>query len=99
MFNLAVSTSKQPNRRTDNRLDICLKVEATFEDGSQGTFCTKNMSTTGLFLEKGENDLPEVGSIIHIKVAAELGMTDAPLVKARVTRKTDEGIGIMFLTA
>lgn len=70
----------------------------TYADGRSATFCTRNMSTTGLFLEKGEHELPEMGSIIQIKVAAELGMQDAPLVKAEVTRKTEEGIGIMFLT-
>lgn len=76
---------------------ICLKVEVTYDDGRSATFCTKNMSNTGLFLEKGDNELPEVGTIIHVKVSAELGMQDAPLVKAEVTRKIDEGIGIMFL--
>lgn len=56
------------------------------------------MSTTGLFLEKGDNELPTVGSIIHIKVSSELGMQDAPLVKAEVIRKTTDGIGIRFLS-
>lgn len=92
-----MKTSKQPNRRTDNRLDICLKVEVTYGDGRQATFCTKNMSTTGLFLEKNDNELPEVGSIIQLRVSADLGIEDAPLVKAEVTRKTEEGIGIMYL--
>lgn len=77
---------------------ICLKVEVTYDDGRSAAFCTKNMSNTGLFLEKGDNELPEVGTIIHVKVSAELGMQDAPLVKAEVTRKVEEGIGIMFLT-
>ena len=93
-----VSISKQPNRRTDNRLDICLKVEVTFSDGRKAAYCTKNMSTTGLFLESGDNDIPAIGSIIHVKVASELGMPDAPLVKAEVMRITDEGFGIMFLS-
>lgn len=93
-----VTTSKQPNRRVDTRLDICLKVEVTYDDGHSATFCTKNMSTTGLFLEKGDNELPEIGTIIHVKVSAELGMQDAPLVKAEVARITDDGIGIMFLS-
>ena len=93
-----LTTSKPSNRRTDTRLDICLKVEVTYSDGRCATFCTKNMSTTGLFLEKGNTDLPEVGSIIHLKVSDELGMLDAPLVKAEVTRKTEDGVGIMFLS-
>lgn len=93
-----MNSSKQPNRRNDNRLDICLKVEVTYGDGQKATFCTKNMSTTGLFLEKNDHQLPEVGSIIHLKVSAELGMTDAPLVKAQIARQTEEGIGVVFLT-
>lgn len=94
----AVTKAKQSNRRTDNRLDVCLKVEVTYADGSTTAFCTKNMSTTGLFLEKGDNDLPEIGSIVHIKVSAELGIEDAPLVRAEVVRRTEEGVGIMFLS-
>lgn len=92
-----VTISKQPNRRIDTRLDICLKVEVTYNDGRHAIFCTRNMSTTGLFLEKGKNELPEIGSIIQIKISDELGMPDAPLVRAEVTRKTVDGIGIMFL--
>ena len=56
------------------------------------------MSATGLFLEKGDNELPEIGSVIEIKIAAEQGMQDTPLVKAKVTRRTEDGVGIMFLT-
>lgn len=91
-------TSKPPNRRIDNRLDICLKVEVIYEDGQSATFCTKNMSTTGLFLEKGDNELPETGTHIRIRVAPEVGMSDAPIVKAKVIRKTNDGVGIMFLS-
>lgn len=99
MIHHAVKTSKQTNKRTDNRLNICLKVEVTYGDGRQATFCTRNMSATGLFLDKGNNELPDTGSIIQIRIAAEQGMQDAPLVEAKVTRRTEDGIGIMFLTA
>lgn len=94
----AMTIPKHPNRRTDNRLNVCLKVEVTFTDGRQYTCCTRDMSTTGLFLEYGNNEQPEIGSIVQVKVASDLGMPDAPLVKAEVVRLTDEGYGIMFLT-
>ena len=92
----AVSTSKESNRRADNRLDICLLVEVTYADGQQYKLCTKNMSTTGLFLETGKYPAPALGSIIQIQVSSELGMPDAPLVKAEVVRITADGFGIMF---
>lgn len=93
----AVTTSKPSNRRTDNRLDICLTVEVTYADGQTYKLCTKNMSTTGLFLEISEQPFPELGSFVHVQVSSELGMPDAPLVKAEVVRLTDEGFGIMFM--
>ena len=93
-----MNSPKPPNRRTDNRLDICLKVDVTYEDGSSAVFCTRNMSTTGLFLDKGENELPEIGSILHVQVCSGQGITDAPRVKAEVARKTAEGIGVIFLS-
>ena len=93
----AVSTSKPSNKRADNRLDICLQVEVTYPDGQKFKLCTRNMSTTGLFLETGNRPVPEVGKLIQVQVSSELGMPDAPLVKAEVIRVTDEGFGIMFL--
>ncbi len=70
----------------------------TYDDGHSVTFCTRNISATGLFLDKGNNELPEVGSLIQIQVSADQGIQDAPLVKAEVSHKTDEGVGIIFLT-
>ena len=96
---LAVTTSSDPNRRTDNRLDVCLKVEVTYANGQQFAMCTKNMSTTGLFVEHGEHPLPEIGDIIEIQISADLGMTDAPKVKAEVVRVVENGFGIMFLSS
>lgn len=92
----AVSPTNEDNRRTDNRLDISLKVEVTYGDGSKHTLTTRNMSTTGLFLEHDEQPVPEPGSTVYIQVSSELGLPDAPLVKATVVRKTDEGFGVMF---
>ncbi|MDH5443975.1 MAG: PilZ domain-containing protein [Gammaproteobacteria bacterium] len=94
-----MSKQKDPNRRSDNRLDICLKVLVTYTDGNQYSLCTQNMSTTGLFLEVGDGDMPfpKLGSTITVQVSSELGMPDAPEVKATVVRITDEGFGIMFL--
>ena len=92
----AVSSPRESNRRTDNRLDICLGVEVTYADGQQFKLCTKNMSTTGLFLEVGTHPVPEIGSIVQVQVSSELGMPDAPLVNAKVVRITPEGFGIMF---
>lgn len=98
-MHLAVAASNEPNRRGDNRLDICLKVEVSYADGYAFTTCTKNMSTTGLFIEFGDNPAPKIGDIIEIQISADLGMSDAPKVKAEVVRIVEEGFGIMFLSS
>ncbi len=96
-MHIALTSSNKSNRRTDNRLDICLAVEVTYADGRHYKLCTKNMSTTGLFLETGDHPIPAIGTLIHVQVSSELGMPDAPLVKAEVVRVTEDGFGIMFL--
>ncbi|MDH5178354.1 MAG: PilZ domain-containing protein [Gammaproteobacteria bacterium] len=93
-----MSGAKIPNRRSDNRLDICLPIEMKLESGDTIKLCTRDLSTSGVFLEKGEHDLPPVGSIVELKIGQQLGMGEAPVVKGRIVRETAEGIGICFLT-
>lgn len=93
-----MNSGKKPNRRSDNRLDICLPIEVTLETGEVLRLCSRNMSTTGIFLEKGEHALPPKGSVIRLKIGQQLGMGDNPVVKGRIARETDEGIGVCFLS-
>jgi len=85
------------NKRSDNRLDICLAVEVTLASGQQIKLCTRNLSTTGVYLEKADHEMPPVGSIIHLKLNQKLGLGEAPLVKGKVVRTDEHGVGIQFI--
>lgn len=92
-----MSSKNIPNKRSDNRLDICLPVEMTLASGEKLMLCTRDMSTSGVFLQKGEHELPPIGTIVYLKLSQDLGMGDAPVVKCKIVRETDEGIGVSFI--
>lgn len=92
-----MSGTKPPNKRSDNRLDVCLPIEMTLESGETLMLCTRDMSSSGVFLEKGEHVLPPVGTIIQLKIGQQMGMGEAPLVKAKIVRETQDGIGVSFI--
>ena len=83
-------------RRTNNRLGIKLEVELKTEDQEQSLH-TRDLSNSGVFLEKGENQLPPVNSIVYLRVKSQFDDGEAPLVKARVVRIDEQGIALTFL--
>ncbi len=83
-------------RRTNNRLGIKLEVELKTEDQAQSLH-TRDLSNSGVFLEKGESQLPPLDSIVYLRVKSQFDDGDAPLVKARVVRIDEHGIALTFL--
>lgn len=92
-----MSANKTQNRRADARIDICLPIEVTLASGETVRLCTKDISTSGVFLDKGEHELPPVGAIIQLKVGQQLGLGEAPIVKGRIVRETEAGVGVSFI--
>jgi len=88
---------KVDNKRSDNRLDINLTIEVTLPSGQKAQLSTRNISTTGVYLQRSDLDLPPVGSVIQLKLNHELGFGDAPIVNAKVVREDEGGIGVQFL--
>lgn len=84
-------------RRSNNRLGIKLEVELRSEEQEQN-LQTRDLSNSGVFLEKGEHQLPPVDSIVYLRVKSQFEDGEAPLVKARVVRIDDQGIALKFLT-
>lgn len=56
---------------------------------------TRDISDGGLFLFKGEGNLPQEGELVTGKIID--GPPDAPEVKMQVARVVDDGIGLVFL--
>lgn len=54
-----------------------------------------DISDGGLFILDGGNELPDPGEIIKIQIQDV--PVEAPVLTAKVVRKTNEGIGVMFL--
>lgn len=89
-------------RRNNNRLGIRLEVELRAED-KECSLQSRDLSNSGVFLEKGEQPLPPVDnigvdSIVYLRVKSQFEDGDPPLVKARVVRIDDQGIALQFLT-
>ena len=84
-------------RRTNNRLGIRLEVELRAED-QECSLQSRDLSNSGVFLEKGDTQLPAINSIVYLRVKSQFEQGDPPLVKARVVRIDEEGIALKFIT-
>ena len=83
------------NRKT-SRLGIELDVELLLDD----LMCelkTRDLSNGGVFLTKGNLELPPKGTIVHLRVKSSLADGDPPLVKAEVVRVDQDGIALAFI--
>lgn len=83
-------------RRRQQRLSIKLEVELQC-DGTECLLKSKDLSNSGVFLEKDQTCLPEVGSIVYLRIKQDFADGEPPLVKARVVRIQDDGIALTFL--
>ena len=87
------------NNRKHTRLAIQIAAEVRLDDGSVFEGTTRNMSFGGAFVDIG--NLPNsvaVGADCELRL--KLGAAEHPLnvpVKAKLVRKTDEGVGVEFL--
>jgi hypothetical protein len=54
-----------------------------------------DISDGGLFILHGGHTLPDVGE--HINVQIQDVPVEAPMLTAKIVRKTNEGIGVMFV--
>jgi len=85
------------NKRTESRLAIQIDVELVGEDNKESSLQTRDLSNSGVYLEKGDSNLPPEGTIVHIRIKNNLGDGDPPLVKARVVRVDSDGLALAFI--
>ena len=84
------------DNRKDSRLGIRLDVEVQ-TDETECSMKTRDLSNSGVFLEKGEDNLPAVGDIVSIKIKQSFITGEPPVVKARVVRVDEDGIALAFI--
>ncbi len=56
---------------------------------------TRDISDGGIFLIKGDGELPKAGEVIKGKIID--GPPDAPEVTMQVAREVDDGVGLVFV--
>lgn len=85
------------NRRQHERMDVCLDVELVHPNVGRISVKTRDLSHGGLFVVMA-GDLPPVGSVVKVKLLAQLGEgAEPPTVTMRVVRLESEGMGLMFV--
>ena len=88
--------SKGPEQRRHPRIKIQLEIELLLPDDQSLMLQSGNMSQEGLFVRLDQELHPAVGSEVYVRLKNALGDGEPPLVKARVVRAEESGIGLHF---
>jgi len=83
------------SKRTSLRLPIKVKVRITTDTLCTRHLVTRNFSDGGIFVDDKELAQLPVGSLV--KVQADEGMEDAPIIDARVAWTNKQGAGLEYL--
>jgi len=85
------------NRRQHERMDVSLDVELVHPMVGRISVKTRDLSHGGLFVIL-QGEVPPVGSLVKVKLLAQLGEgADPPTVSMRVVRIETGGVGLMFV--
>lgn len=76
----------------DEKREVEMQVE-----GESASLHTRDLSNKGVFLESDQQQLPEVGTIVYLRLKQGMHDGDAPLVKAQIVRSDNDGIALKFL--
>ena len=86
------------NKRDSNRLGLVIDIKLTCTDDSEYVLKSRNISDRGVFLEYDDTPLTiSAGTEVVLQVCSQLGDEPPPPVKARITRLTDDGMGLQFI--
>lgn len=87
------------DQRQHPRMEMAFSVELRHEGDPPQLLFTRDLSHGGAFIVKGTAPLPPVGAIVTVKAQKpEDDGVDTPVIKARVVRRTDDGIGVQFIS-
>ena len=85
------------DKRKDSRLSVKLDVEVMTEQ-EQCSMKTRDLSNSGVYLERGDTQLPAEGDIVQLQIKQPIGGGEPPIVKARVVRVDNDGIALSFIS-
>lgn len=83
-------------QRRHPRFNIQMEVELIAPELGALTLQSGNLSNSGLFLCVEQSIPLQVGSEVCVRLKQALGDGEPPLVKARVVRVEEQGIGLQF---
>lgn len=83
-------------QRRHPRINLQIEVELITPDLGALTLQSGNLSNSGLFLCVEQSIPLQLGSEVCVRLKQALGDGEPPLVKARVVRIEEQGIGLQF---
>jgi len=84
------------NKRKHARLPLPMKVEVSVEGQGIVMTNTRDMSDGGVFLEKNDNLIFQVGTKLRIRVIENMQGDEPNEIPATVVRVIDEGVAVKF---
>ena len=84
------------DKRGTIRTGLRAAVKLTHPEVGDLNLHTRDISDTGAYILSEGQSTPEIGEIVQVQVQG-IGGGDAPLVKMRVVRLDDDGMGLEFV--
>lgn len=91
----AQNLAKNPSGRRHERTKLRARLKLTHASLGSVVVYSADLSDGGLFALQAEHALPDVGEIVQLQVQDV--PVEAPILHAKVVRKNEDGIGVMFL--
>jgi hypothetical protein len=83
------------NQRKFPRNPFVVNVKITHPDIGEKIVKTKDISEGGLFIITEPTEMPPIGEIVVGQIQGM--MENAPIVKMKIVRINDEGVGLQFI--
>lgn len=83
------------DKRQHERYPLSVDVKISHADIGEKIVKTKNISDSGLFILVEPTTMPSVGEVVQGQVQG--GHDDMPVVKMKIVRTEDDGLGLQFI--
>lgn len=83
------------NKREHERIPLSVDVKISHPDIGEKLVKTKNISDSGLFILVEPTSMPPIGEIVQGQVQGVVD--DPPVVKMKIVRMEDDGLGLQFI--
>lgn len=92
-----MSQNKSSLIKRSPRYGLALNVEVSCPVTGTYILKSRNLSESGIFLDKGTHPLPEPDTIVTLRVSQGLEGDEAAPVRARVVRVLEDGMALQFI--